>query len=162
MNWRTVLFALFLLPVAPAGIAQPAPPDESAYAASLIGITVLGNPSLTVSSVDGFTNGVTVNHNTLQLNLSLGLTWSLQVRALDDLRYQSYSIPASAIGMQSAGLGARPELLLTTTNQTLASGVATSLLSTALPIRYRTVGGSAFLKPAGSYSTTILFTFTPL
>lgn len=160
MNWRTILLAGCLLISGSAAIAQPSMPDESDQAASLIGITILGSPSLSISTIDGFTKGISVNHNTLQLNLSLGLAWSIQVRALDDLRYQSYSIPASSIGMQSVGLGTRPELFLTTTNQTLASGLVTSLLSAVLPIRYRTIGGSTFLKPAGAYTTTILFTFT--
>jgi hypothetical protein len=162
MNWRPILFAWCLLLSGPVIIAQPAMPDESDYAASLIGITILGSPSLGISTVDGFTKGVSVNHNTLQLNLSLGLAWSIQIRALDDLRYQSYSIPASSIGVQAVGLGTRPELFLTTTNQTLASGLVSALVSVALPIRYRAIGGDTFLKPAGSYTTTLLFTFTSL
>lgn len=159
MNWRTLLLIPYLL-VAGRVMAQPSAPDEAPYANSLIGLTILGSPSLGVSSVSDFTNGVTLNHNTLQINVSLGLTWAIQVRALDDLRYQSYSIPASSIGVQATGLGSRPEIFLSTTNQTIASGLATSLLNGVLPLRYRTIGGSTFLKPAGSYTTTLLFSFS--
>ncbi len=159
MNWRILLLILSLLVVGPVG-AQPSLPDESAYANSLIGLTILGSPALGVSSVNDYTNGVTLNHNTLQINVSLGLTWSIQVRALDDLRYQSYSIPASSVAVQATGLGSRPEIFLRTTNQTVASGLATSLLSAILPLRYRLIGGNTLLKPAGSYTTTLLFSFS--
>lgn len=159
MSWRIILLVLYLL-IAGRVMAQPAPPDETKDGNSLIGLTILGSPALGVSSVSDYTNGVTLNHNTLQINISLGLTWSIQVRALDDLRYQSYSIPASSIAVQATGLGSRPEIFLSTTNQTIASGLATSLLSAVLPLRYRAVGGSTFLKPAGSYTTTLLFSFS--
>jgi len=147
-------------------LAQPAVFDEMSAdvynAPTAIGVTILGNPSLTISSSNDFLSGVTLNHNTLQLNVTLGLSWSLQVRVTDDLRYQSYSIPASAIGVQTVGLGTRPEIYLSTANQTLATGFATSLLNALMVIRYRVVGGNHLLKPAGSYSTTLVFTYSAL
>ncbi|GAB3891604.1 hypothetical protein [Spirosoma agri] len=145
--------------------AQPMVVDEEPIATtapSLIGVTILGNPALSFSSVNDYQNGVLLNHNTLQLTVSLGLTWSLQVRATGDLRYQTNSIPVSAIGVQSVSLGSRPEVFLSTTDQTLASGLATSLLSAIMLIRYRTTGGPNFLKPAGSYTTGLVFTYSAL
>jgi hypothetical protein len=146
-------------------LAQPYIDDEAAQiseAPATLGITILGNPSLSISSVNDYQNGVSINHNTLQLSVSLGLSWSLQVRATDDLRYQTYSIPVSAIGIQSLNLGNRPEILLSTSNQTLSSGLASSLLSLITLIRYRAVGGNNFLKPGGNYTTTLIFTHTAL
>ncbi len=140
-------------------------PDENYNfytAPTSIGVTLLGNPALTFVTINDYTNGVQVNHSTLQLNVSLGLSWSLQIHATDDLRYNTYSIPVSSIGVQSVSLGSRPEIFLSTTNQTLASGLATSLLNAVMVIRYRAIGGSNFLKPAGLYTTTIVFTYTAL
>lgn len=142
---------------------QPYISDENLLttdAPSFIGVTVLSNPSISVRTVSDYQNGVSVDHNTLQLSVSLGLTWSLQIRVTDDLRYQTNAIPASAIGVKSLNLGNRPEVFLSTTNQTLASGLASSLLNTTMLIRYRAIGGPSFLKPAGPYTTTLLFTYT--
>ncbi|GAB4033932.1 hypothetical protein [Spirosoma gilvum] len=142
-------------------LAQPLLPEEHFDTSpSVLGITVLGNPGLTFSSVDNYTNGVSANHNTLRLSVSLGLSWTLQIRVTDDLRYQNYSIPASAIGVQMVSLTQRPELFLNTANQTLTSGIATSLLDLLATIRYRATGGSAFLKPGGTYTTTLVFTYS--
>jgi len=146
-------------------LAQPYIPDEVppiAEAPTLLGISILSNPSMSMSSVSDYQNGVSINHNTLQLSISLGLSWSLQVRATDDLRYQSYSIPVSAIGVQSLNLGNRPEILLSTANQTLSSGLASSLLTIINLIRYRAIGGASFLKPGGTYTTTLIYTYTAL
>ncbi len=164
MNLRSTLFIfVFIICIGSEVRAQPAVSEEATYATpSFIGVTILGNPALGISSVNDYLNGVTVNHNTLQLNVSLGLTWSLQVRASDDLRYQTYSIPASAIGVQAISLGTRPEIFLSTNNQVIASGFATSLLNALMLIRYRIVGGSHLLKPGGTYSTTLIFTYSAL
>lgn len=146
-------------------LAQPYIADDvtrPAEAPTALGITILSNPNLSIRSVSDYQNGVSIDHNTLQLSVSLGLSWSLQVRATDDLRYQTYSIPISAIGIQSLNLGNRPEMLLSTANQTLSSGLASSLLTIVNLIRYRAVGGSSFLKPGGAYTTTLVFTYTAL
>ena len=143
--------------------AQPHAPDEVLQInnePSFIGISILGNPGLTLRTVNDYQNGVSADHNTLQLSVSLGLGWSLQIRATDDLRYQTYSIPASSIGVKSLNLGNRPEVFLNTTNQTLASGLASSLLNLTMLIRYRAIGGSTFYKPAGAYTTTLVFSYT--
>ncbi|GAB4015237.1 hypothetical protein [Spirosoma koreense] len=159
-----ILFGLIaILLWGSAALAQPYIPDEllaEATAPSALGITILSNPGLSISSISDYQNGVSINHNTLQLSVSVGLGWSLQVRATDDLRYQNQSIPVSSIAMQSLNLGNRPEIFLSTTNQTLASGLASSLLNIVNLIRYRTVGGTAFLKPAGNYTTTLIFSYT--
>jgi len=154
-----------LLLGASALVAQPLVADEeptSMAAPSLIGVTILGNPGLSFSTLNDYLNGVLLNHNTLQLNVSIGLSWSLQVRATGDLRYQTNSIPVSSIGVQAISLGSRPEVFLSTTDQTLASGLATSLLSAIMLIRYRTTGGANFLKPAGAYTTGLVFTYSAL
>ncbi|UFH57002.1 hypothetical protein [Spirosoma sp. KNUC1025] len=160
-----LIIVMSLLFAQTALLAQPYIPDEvisEATAPSAIGVSILGNPSISISSISDYQNGVSISHNTLQLSVSLGLSWSLQVRATDDLRYQNQSIPVSSIAVQSLNLGNRPEIFLSTTNQTLSSGLASSILSIINLIRYRAVGGSNFLKPAGNYTTTILFTYTAL
>ena len=164
MNLLSTVFVLIMLSCyGSIAKAQPIAPDEQYdNAPSFIGITVLGNPALSISSINDYQNGVSIDHNTLQLNVSIGLSWSLQVRATSDLQYQSYSIPASAIGIQTVSLGTRPEVFLSTANQTIASGFATSLLNTLMLIRYRAVGGNHLLKPAGAYTTTLVFTYSAL
>ncbi|WP_080237222.1 hypothetical protein [Spirosoma rigui] len=145
--------------------AQPHVPNELVdveSAPTAIGITILGSPAVAVGSVDTFTNGVSVEHNTLQLSLSLGLSWSIQVRATSDLQYKSFTIPVSAISVQALTTGGRSEFRLSTANQTLATGLLTTLLSLTMPIRYRAVNGSDFLKPGGAYTTTLVFTYTAL
>ena len=126
------------------------------------GITTLGSPSLSFSTINDYKNGVSVNHATLKLNVLLGVAWSLDVRATNNLQYQTYQIPVSGIGLQSTNLGTRPELLLSTTNQLLASGLALVLLNQNVIIRYRALGGSDFLKPTGNYTTTLVFTYAGL
>lgn len=159
----TVFFFINFLLFAFTIKGQPHVTDEGtvgADAPSFIGVTILSNPSLSVRTVSEYQNGVSIDHNTLQLSVSLGLTWSLQIRATDDLRYSTNSIPASSIGIKSLNLGNSPEIFLSTTNQTLASGLASSLLNVAMLIRYRAIGGPGLLKPAGAYTTTLVFTYT--
>ena len=161
---RSILAGLLLLIGSPL-LAQPAAPDEPVYpqaAPSFLAITILGNPAISFGSISDYMNGVSANHSTLRLAISLGVSWSLQVRATGDLQNQVYSIPASAIGIQAVNIGSRPEIMLSSTDQMLASGLASSLLNQVTTFRYRAVGGSAFLKPAGNYTTTLIFTYTEL
>ena len=158
----SLVTSLLLCHAAVAACSVADDPPAKLAAPTLLGITILGNPSLRLSSASDYTNGVTLDHNTLQLNVSVGLTWSLQIRALDNLRYQTYSIPVSAVGVQAISLGTRPEILLSTSNQVLASGFATSVLNAVMAIRYRATGGPTFLQPAGTYTTTLLITYTAL
>jgi hypothetical protein len=146
-------------------LAQPYTSDkvpDDLVAPTAIGIAILGNPALGFNSVNDFKNGISVDHTTLQLSLSVGLSWSVQVRATGDLQYQSYSIPVSALGIQALSAGNRSEFKLSTTNQTLLSGLLTTLLSLTVPIRYHAIGGADFLKPGGGYTTTLVFTLTAL
>jgi hypothetical protein len=145
--------------------AQPLPPDgipDDEKAPTAIGITILGSPSMAFNSIDNFTNGVSIDHNTIQLSLSLGLSWSVQIRATSDLRYATFSIPISAISVQALTTGGRAAFRLSTVNQTLATGLLTNLFSLTMPIRYRAVSGSDFLKPGGAYTTTLVFTYSAL
>lgn len=166
MNAFCTLFLFAILTFCQSALlAQPAVFDETDRvhnAPSFLGITILGNPALSLNSLSDYQNGVSVNHNTLQLSISLGLSWSLQIRATDDLRYQTNSIPVSSIGVQAINVGNRPEIFLSTTNQTLASGLASALLNLTTLIRYRAVGGNSFLKPGGTYTTTVVFTYSAL
>lgn len=133
--------------------------EEESY---FIGITILGNPAISFSSINDYRNGVTVNHSTIRVNALLGVVWSIDVRATGNLTYQTNQIPISNIGMQSTNLGTRPEIMLSTTNQQLASGIANLLLNQNMTIRYRALGGTAFLKPGGVYTTTLIFTYSGL
>lgn len=159
-----LIFLLGLLLPQTRLLAQPMAPDEPPLGytdASALGLTILGNPTLRFNTVADYVNGVTVDHTTLNLSVSLGLTWALQVRATDDLRFQNQSIPASAIGIRAINVGNRPEIMLNTTQQLVASGLAGLPLNLSTTFRYR-AQGSAFLKPAGQYTTTLIFSFTAL
>lgn len=162
---KKVALILGFLLYGPPLLAQPYVSDkvlDESVAPTAFGITILGNPALSFRSINDFKNGIAVDHTTLQLSLSLGLSWSVQVRATGDLGYQSYSIPISALGIQALSLGNRSEFRLSTINQTLVSGLLTNLLSLSLPIRYRATGGNDFFKPGGSYTTTLVYTLTAL
>lgn len=164
LSVRLLLCLLFLL-YSSFVCAQPHVSDELVEvedAPTAIGIAILGSPAMTFNSIDKYTNGVSIDHNTLQLSLSLGLSWSIQVRATSDLQYKSFSIPASAISLRALTTGGRSEFRLSTANQTLATGLLTTLLSLTMPIRYRALNGSDFLKPGGAYTTTLVFTYTAL
>ncbi|MBO0951153.1 hypothetical protein [Fibrella forsythiae] len=147
-------------------LAQPyvseQPPGNQTDNVAALGLTILSNPALTLSTVDDYTKGVSIDHTTLRLSVSIGLTWALQVRIADDLRYQNNSIPASAIGIQAINLGSRPEIVLSTADQVIASGLASLPILLGTTFRYRTKGGSAFLKPGGTYTATIIFSSTAL
>lgn len=164
-RWLLLLTGLCLLSAFRV-VAQPSISDDQLTGAppvSVLGISILGNPSFSFKSVEDYQNGVSLEHNTLSLAVSLGLSWALQVRATDDLRYQSYSIPASAVGLQVISLGNRPEIRLGQNNQLVASGLVSSLVSSLIAtIRYRAQGGNDFLKPGGSYTTTLVFSYTAL
>ncbi|NID10977.1 hypothetical protein [Fibrivirga algicola] len=159
-----ILLSVWALPLAM--LAQPYAADdrglEPVENAAAIGLTILSNPTLSVSTVDQYRNGITVDHTTLQLSISLGLTWSLQVRLTDNLRYQTNSIPASALGIRALNLSNRPEVLLSTADQMIASGLANLPISLGTTFRYRLQGGNALLKPGGSYTTTLVFSCTGL
>ncbi|GAB3343078.1 hypothetical protein GCM10027299_58480 [Larkinella ripae] len=142
--------------------AETGPQSKNRSAPEFLGITVLANPALSLTTASHYANGVSVEHATIRMAVAIGLVWTLQIRATDDLRYLTNSIPASAIGVQSVNLTPRPEVFLTTTNQTLAGGLAVIGLNQAMVIRYRAVGGTPFLKPAGSYTTTLVLTYTGL
>jgi hypothetical protein len=133
--------------------------EEEKY---FIGITVLGTPVLSFSSISDYQNGVSVTHSTIRVTALLGVVWSVDVRATGNLTYQTNQIPISSIGMQSTNLGTRPEIMLSTTNQQLASGFASLLLNQNMVIRYRAIGGTTFLKPGGVYTTTLIFTYAGL
>ncbi|GAB3921950.1 hypothetical protein [Larkinella terrae] len=143
-------------------LAETGPTGKPTTAPAFLGLTLLGNPSLSFSTVSHYQNGVSVDHATVNLSVALGVAWSLQIRALDDLRYQSNSIPVSSIGVQSINLATRPEIFLSTTNQTLSTGLAAALFSRDVTIRYRAVGGTPFLKPGGTYTTTLVISYTAL
>ena len=146
-------------------MAQPnAEEDPGAGLAfgSFLGITILSNPALSIGSQSDYINGVSIDNSTLQLSIPLNVGWSLQVRATGDLTYLGNTIPVSFIGMQSLNIGNRPELFLTTTNQTLASGLTILPANITNLIRYRIVGGAHLLKPGGNYTTTLFFTYTAL
>lgn len=164
MNWfRHVLLTILLLTQGKL-LAQPMATDEPPSPptnSAVLGLSILGSPTLRFSTIDDYINGVTVDHTTLSLSVSLGLTWSLQVRATDDLRYQNQSIPISAISVRATNIGNRPEVILSTANQTVASGLANLPISLGTTFRYR-AQGDAFLKPGGNYTTTLVFSFTAL
>ncbi len=135
-------------------------PEESGL---LIGISVPSNPPpLNFSTISDYQNGVSVTHPTFRLSVFLGVAWSLEVRATTNLQSQSYQIPVAGIGLQSTNVGVRPEIFLSTTNQLLASGLANLFLNQNVIIRYRALGGSNFLQPAGNYTTTLVFTYAGL
>ncbi|MEZ0542526.1 hypothetical protein [Fibrella arboris] len=167
MTLRNALWLFIFLAVMPWKLlAQPYSQDVPAFVTtespSAIGLTILSNPALTLRTIDDYTKGVSVDHTTLRLSVSIGLAWSLQIRVADDLRYQSNAIPASAISIQAINLGNRPEVLLSTADQVIASGLASIPLLLGTTFRYKTKGGTAFLKPGGTYTATLVFSSSAL
>ncbi|XZF13027.1 hypothetical protein ACTHGU_14670 [Chitinophagaceae bacterium MMS25-I14] len=133
-------------------------------------MSVLGSPSaIQITSAAEVINGKYLDHNSISityplLNLS-GLSMELYAHAefANLTSPASNTIPASSIGLQVTNLsGADPERFLTTTDQRLLHqppGLLTSLLggTSTVTLRYRVLGGTQLLKPAGVYTVRVFY-----
>jgi len=99
----------------------------------------------------------------------LSASTGLNIRAAGNLTSTTgYNIPLSNFSMTlttvkigSSTSNPNNSITLTTTDQTISSGLSVALLSTIrYSFSYRAAGGTGFLVPAGTYSTTITFTST--
>lgn len=130
-------------------------------------LQITGNPpSISISTAAELVNGKQISHQTLNVvNPLIGiLPVELYVRVSGDLQNGSNTIPASVIGVlvTSPTSTPDPERMLSTTNQRLLAyqPPLIGLASTPVTLRYRLTGGTSFFRPAGTYSTTIVYTLT--
>lgn len=125
------------------------------------------------TSVSQYRSGIVLpSANQLSYTPVAGLSVQLQASAAGNListTNPALSIPIGDIQMQVTGISgatpttAGPVITLSTANQTLASNITVSLLSTAVfTFQYTASGGIDFLMPAGTYSTTLTYTVTNL
>lgn len=130
--------------------------------AQVMSLRVLGNPTLNVTNVADYTNGVTLTHNTLQINLSALSSYSLQVRAAGNLNSGMYSIPISQLRLRVTNLtGANGGITLSTAYQSLASfWTLLPAYNVPVTVEYKLAGGQQLLRPGGAYTTTLTFLLT--
>lgn len=139
-------------------------------------LTVLSSPpTFTINSVAAYRSGVTFDHATLRVNMpgsGQDKDYTVSVRASGNAIQGASSIPITLFTMQvitvltTSDGGIRPLVRLSTATQTLMTTRVkpgnSNTYTGDLTIRYRLDGGTALLKPAGSYSTTLTFTLTVL
>lgn len=110
-----------------------------------------------------YNNGVTKAVSN-QLTVTSNRAYDLKIKTSGtDLVNGSNLIPVSNISAQTTGTGLgtiSTVTALSTTDQALATGIPASL-SKQISMQYSTAAGnSAFLKPSGTYTTTLTFTAT--
>ncbi len=125
--------------------------------------------SFLVNSANAYNTGVTLaNQNTLSVADNVGSgNYTLTVRASSaNLTSGANTIPVSQVTIQLVNIGGLayggPVITLGTTAQTLTnypySGAA--FTGQQLLLTYKLLGGTALLKPAGTYGTTLTYTVT--
>lgn len=121
--------------------------------------------NLNFATAANYNNGVSSTVSN-QLTVTSNRAYDLSVRAATpDLVNGINVIPIGNVAVQTVNLvGGSPKVIsaLTTTNQTLATGLPATT-SSSVNIQYSTAAGNtAFLKPAGAYVTTLTFTVVAL
>jgi len=125
-------------------------------------VTINSNPVISFVSIADYENGVVVTDQTLTITTNASMNWVLKVRAAGNPERMGTQIPVNNIGMKVTNIpGALPEIILTSSDQDIASGSSAAVMQTIpVEIRYRAAGGYDFLKSAGDYVTTLTFTLT--
>lgn len=123
-----------------------------------------GTVALNFNTAADYRSGVSTSP-TDQFTVTSNKAYSLAVRAAGALAgtgSNTATIAASNINVEvtTTGVGTKTARDLSATNQTLAAG-APAAINQAFSLTYKTpVGGTAFLVPADTYSTTLTFTAT--
>lgn len=131
-----------------------------------IGASIGAPPSM--NSRGTYNGGVSANDMTVTLSSILSLGWSVTVQAGGPFTNGSNTIPLSDFMLKisggtptaPSGLGAAMTYFSpATTAQTILSGLISLLQGETLTFSYEFTGGTAFLVPAGTYSTTLTFKY---
>lgn len=130
-------------------------------------LQITGNPpTFGITNASELANGKQQTHQTVNIvNPLLGiLPVELYVRCTGNLTSGSNSIPSAAVRILVTAPTSTPdpERTLSTSNQRVLAyqPPLLGLFSTQVMLRYRLTGGPDFFKPAGTYSTTIIYTLT--
>ena len=132
-------------------------------AQSMLGsLTINSNPVISITSISDYENGTAVTDQTLTITTNASMNWTLKVRAAGNLDRMGSQIPIGSIGMMVTNIpGTPPEVMLTTSDQDIASGTSVAVMQTIpVEIRYRAAVSNSFLQPAGDYATRLTFTLT--
>ena len=132
-------------------------------AQSMLGsLTINSNPVISITSISDYENGTAVTDQTLTITTNASMNWTLKVRAAGNLDRMGSQIPIGSIGMMVTNIpGTPPEVMLTTSDQDIASGTSVAVMQTIpVEIRYRAAVSNSFLQPAGDYATSLTFTLT--
>ena len=121
--------------------------------------------NLNFTTAASYINGVSSTVNN-QLTVVSNRGYDISVRAATaNLTNGVNNIPVGNVVVQPVSLvggTARVVSALTTTNQALATGLPATM-SSSVNINYSTAAGNtAFLQPAGAYTTTLTFTVVAL
>ena len=168
--FRWLLPALLLLSLAnsqtSAQTTSSVNPTLSAVLTDVISLTAsVTSVQLQFLTASHYNAGVTTTA-TNQLNVTSNKAYTLQVRASGDLsngQATPVTIPVSSVGLTAnwAAGGTGNVASISTTAQTLSSSAAATQ-SQNISMTYSVSSANAvnFLKPAGTYTTTLTFTAT--
>ncbi|QJW89796.1 hypothetical protein HNV11_10610 [Spirosoma taeanense] len=117
--------------------------------------------SLNFTTPVNYINGVSSAVSN-QLTITCNRAYDLKIKTSGtDMVSGSNTIPVSNISAQTTGTGLGTQSVvsaLSTTDQSLATGIPASM-SKQISMQFSTAAGNnAFLKPAGAYTTTLTFT----
>ncbi len=116
---------------------------------------------LNFATAANYNNGVTSVVNN-QVTVGCNRAYSISVKtAGPNLTSGANTIPVSNISVRTTGLAVgTPRIIaaLSTTDQSLVTGLPAAMAQSVNVQYSTTAGNTAFLKPAGAYTTTITFT----
>ncbi len=138
--------------------------QNNTHAQNMIGsLTVNSSPQINFLAASDYENGVSINDQTLTINMNAAMNWTLKVRAISDFENtSSSSISANLFTLKVINMpNAFPPITLTQENQDLVTGTSVSAMETyPITINYSCNGGNAFLIGEGIYETQLIFTLT--
>ncbi|WP_111598407.1 hypothetical protein [Chitinophaga skermanii] len=123
-----------------------------------LGFTITGSPSITFSTAAEYQNGK-ASATLITVGIPVGVAWQVQVRATTLSGPASNTIDITKVILK-ANLSGAANVPLSTTNVTLATGVISLLSSYTVSVTMQ--GGAHLLKPSGTYTSTLTFTYTGL
>lgn len=143
--------------------AQKGPHPESIYdERDFLGFTTSSPPPIDIATPAEYQNGK-FSDAPSSILLALGLAWTVSIRSQTaNLTSGSNNIPVSNVTVQVVGVSGigTGVVTLSTTSQVIASGVLA--LTANFSFRYTMKGGNHLLVPAGTYTSSIIFTTTGL
>lgn len=131
-----------------------------------IGVLVVSNPTFVFNSGEAYNNGGSILELDVVTVLNTLFRYDIDVRASSSVlnhALSSASIPVSNFQIRAVGAGGNNIgwVTLSSSNQKLVDEAPVVLVTAIWGLEYRTFGGADFLnKPAGNYTTNLVFTIS--